>query len=145
MISALQSKLQNINSLIAEENINTIPKNVTRKTEGNPWMNKKYSEQLELLIKYFGSKYPSHPENLISTSCKSLLDKFTTNPEKSENVIILSEKGDRIVDLKNITWKKRRLLHFQFCNSNVTCSNDEIDNIRKKIRELYSLTELHLI
>ena len=65
---------------------------IIKKQESNSWIEKKYSEQLELLIKYFTIKYPSHPDDLISISCKGLLDKLITTPEKSEDIIILSEK-----------------------------------------------------
>lgn len=171
MIHALQSKLQTINSTI-ENNSSTDtytlkvkgPKpsssidssgassplsslGIIKEKVSNGWLEKKYSEQLDLLIKYFSIKYPSHPDDLISISCKGLLDKLITTPEKSEDIIILSEKGDRIVDLRNIIWKKRRTLTFQFCeipHKNL-CSENEIDQIRKKIRELFALTELHLI
>ena len=146
MISALQAKLQSINSSI-ENSEEIIPSKKEIVKQENPWAFKKYSEQMDLLVNFFTARYPNHPEDLINISCKSLLDKLTVAPEKSESIIILSEKGDRIVDLQNIIWKKRRTLHFQFCkpkNKN-SCTTDEIENIRKKVRELYSLTELHLI
>ena len=166
MISALQSKLQTINSTIQQNteskpqskasttvsdvNISSSPLSslgIIEKQFENTWHHKKYAEQLELLVNFFTIKYPSHPDDLISISCKGLLDKLITFPEKSEDIIILSEKGDRIIDLRNITWKKRRTLIFQFCKTSQKniCSENEIDCVRKKIRELFSLTELHLI
>ena len=169
MISALQSKLQTINSTIENNTSSTIKANgfknnshtgsstpppsqisslgIINNQVSNGWLDKKYSEQLELLLKYFSIKYPSHPDDLISISCRGLLDKLITTPEKSEDIIILSEKGDRIIDLRNIIWKKRRTLIFQFCKTSDKnlCSENEIDSIRKKIRELFALTELHLI
>ena len=146
MILSMQSKLKSINSAIEiQDKFPNVPK-IVRTTATN-WNSKKYADQLDMLANFFTNKYPSHPHDLIATSSKELLDKLITNPENIESIVILNEGGDRIIDLQNITWKKRRTLHFQFCKqkSKNTCSNDQINNVRNKIRELYSRTELHLI